>query len=143
MRLRLVPLSLLLLALAACNGPRESTAASGPLADGGAPEDAPMGGDGLVGTWERVAQEGYPGDPPDVGVQRLTFFEGGRMTVATEVGGERLEQEMQYRLEGDQLVQISGAGTAVAQVSRWSLDGDRLTIEQPQTGYRDVYRRLP
>lgn len=142
MRLHLFPLPLLLVLLAACNGPREAPGADGPSVDSEASEDAPTSGDGVVGTWELVAQEGYPGDPPGDVVQRLTFFESGRMIFATEVDGEVMEQEMQYRLEGDQLVQVMGAGGAVAQVSRWSLDGDRLTIEQPQTGYRDVYRRV-
>ena len=156
MPLRLAPLALLAVLLVACGdtGPTQSPnpparpPASGEAEEGAGEdtatprdEDATPSEDGIVGTWELVAQEGY-GDPQEVPEQRLTFYDDGRMVMTTVIDGQRSEQEMQYRIDGDQLVQAVGVGAAVAQASRWSIEGDRLTIEQPETGTRDVYRRV-
>ena len=64
----------------------------------------------LAGTWELVAQEGYPDTHPEDVEQRLTFGADGTLTQATRltVEGEPVEQEqaMRYRVEGDALVLI-------------------------------------
>ncbi|HLT47653.1 MAG TPA: lipocalin family protein [Rubricoccaceae bacterium] len=136
MPLHLAPLALLALLLAACSTPeRASGSPDATPADATPPEAS------IVGTWELVAQEGYP-EGQELEQRRLTFYDDGRMVFATVVGGQATEQEMQYRLEGDRLVTATGVGGPAARASRYSLDGDRLVIEQPETGQRDVYRRV-
>ena len=138
-RLLMLPL---LLALAACNGTRTPSDAPAPSGEEAAAEEPPQNEGSIAGTWERVAQEGYPDGHPGNVPQHLTFYEDGRMTLTTWTDGEPSEHEMTYRLEGDRLVQAMGTGAAVARTSRWELAGDRLVIEQPETGERDVYRRV-
>src|SRR5690606_34598396 len=84
MLLRLPVLAFVLLAACGDTEPLQSPVAPSAEAD---EEDPAASGDGIVGMWELVAQEGYPVDLPEGVEQRLTFYADGRMTLATQADG--------------------------------------------------------